>query len=104
MNWLTQYQVCINCVTREVTLTSQEGRAIKFYARKGIPKGEMVFTTVAKEMDLIHVASEFLDVFPEELPGMPPERERLSLHLILYLGLHRCTKSIIGCLPPNLWN
>ena len=39
MNWLTQYQVCINCATREVTLTNQEGQAIKFYACKGIPKG-----------------------------------------------------------------
>lgn len=25
MNWLTQYQVCINCATREVNLTGQEG-------------------------------------------------------------------------------
>jgi hypothetical protein len=23
----------------------------------------------------IHVVREFLDVFPEELPGMPPDRE-----------------------------
>ena len=70
MNWLTQYQVCINCATREVTLTNQEGRAIKFYAHKDIPRREMVFTVVA-ELKLIPVVSEFPDVFPEELPGMP---------------------------------
>ena len=74
MNWLTQYQVCINCVTREVTLTSQKGQTTKFYARRSIPKKEMVFTAVA-ELELIHVVSEFPDVFPEELPGMPPDRE-----------------------------
>ena len=49
MNWLTQYQVCINCATREVTLINQEGQATKFIARKGIPKREIVFTAVAEE-------------------------------------------------------
>ena len=34
----------------------------------------MVFTAVA-ELELIPVVSEFPDVFPEELPGMPPDRE-----------------------------
>ena len=75
MNWLTQYQVCINCATREVTLTSQNGQTTNFYARKSIPKKEMVFTAVAGELELIPVVSEYPDVFPEELPGMPPDRE-----------------------------
>ena len=64
MNWLTQYQVCINCATREVTLTSQEGQTTKFYARRSIPKKEMVFTAMAGELELIPVVSEFPDVFP----------------------------------------
>ena len=34
----------------------------------------MVFAAIA-EMELIPVVSEFPDVFPEELPGMPPDRE-----------------------------
>ena len=73
MNWLTQYQVCINCATREVTLTSQKGQTTKLYAHRSIPKKEMVFTAVAGELGLIPVVSEFPDVFPEELPGMPPD-------------------------------
>ena len=35
----------------------------------------MVFIVIAEELDLIPVVSEFPDVFPEELPGMPLERE-----------------------------
>ena len=35
----------------------------------------MVFTAQAQELDLIPVVSEFADVFPEELPGMPPDCE-----------------------------
>ena len=58
MNWLTQYQVCINCATREVTMANQEGRTASFYARKSIPKKDMVFTAVAEEVELIPVVSE----------------------------------------------
>ena len=75
MNWLTQYQVCINCATREVTMASQEGRTTSFYVRRSIPKKGMVFTAVAEELELIHVVSEYPYVFPKELPGMPPGRE-----------------------------
>jgi len=74
MNWLTKYQVCINCASREVTLTCLNGQTIKFYARKNIPKQELVCTAVA-ELEFIPVVSEYPDVFPEELPGMPPDRE-----------------------------
>ena len=35
----------------------------------------MVFTAMAEELELIPVVSELPDVFPEELPGMPPDRE-----------------------------
>ena len=56
MNWLTQNQVCINCATREVTLTSLNGQTTKFHARKNIPKKELVFTDVA-ELELIPVVS-----------------------------------------------
>ena len=73
MNWLTKYQVFINSATREVTLTSLDGQTTKFYARRNIPKQELFFTVVA-ELELIPVVSEYPDVFPEELPGMPPNR------------------------------
>ena len=48
MNWLTQYQVCINCTTREVTMVNQEGRITSFYARGSIPKKDMVLLAVAE--------------------------------------------------------
>ena len=56
-------------------MANQEGRTSSFYARKSIPKKDMVFTAVAEEVELIPVVSEYPDVFPEELPGMPPDRE-----------------------------
>ena len=75
MNWLTQYQVCISCATREVTVKNMEGRTTSFYARKRIPTKDMVFAAVTEEVELIPVVSEYPDVFPEELPGMLPDRD-----------------------------
>ena len=103
MNWLTQYQVCINCATRGVTLTNLEGRTIKFIARKGIPKREMVFTAVTEGLDPILVVSEFPDVFPEELPRMPPDRE-LEFAINHGPGTAPLYKKYYRCLPPNSWN
>ena len=73
MYWLTQYPVCISCATREVTLKNMEGRTTSFYARKRIPTKDMVFAAMAEEVELIPVVTEYPDVFPEELPGMPPD-------------------------------
>ena len=101
MNWLTQYQVCINCTTRVVTLTSQEGQTTKFYARRSMPKKEIVFTAVAEELGLIPVVSEFPDVFPEELSGLPPDQELEFAIDLVPGGPYRYTRSIIGCLRQN---
>ena len=51
-----------------------EGEDYQIICSQKHTKKEMVFTTVA-ELELIPVVSEFPDVFPEELPGMPPDRE-----------------------------
>ena len=85
MNWITQYQVCISCATREVTVKNMEGRTTSFYARKRIPMKDIVFAAVTEEVELIPVVSAYPDVFPEELPGMPPDWE-LEFAIDLVLG------------------
>jgi hypothetical protein len=35
----------------------------------------MVFTIEAKPLEGVPVVNEYPDVFPEELPGMPPDRD-----------------------------
>jgi hypothetical protein len=48
MDWLTKHKGIISCADKTVLLTDQQGKS---------------------------VVEEFMDVFLEELPGMPPERE-----------------------------
>jgi hypothetical protein len=33
-----------------------------------------IYVAIAKSLDEIHVVHEYLDVFPDDLPGMPPDR------------------------------
>ena len=35
----------------------------------------MVFSMETKTLEEVPVVSEYPDVFPEELPGMPPDRD-----------------------------
>src|SRR3990170_934629 len=75
MDWLTPHQVCINCATRTVTLVNPAGQMIQFLASRMITRKGLAYHTTATDMNLIPVVCEFPDVFPEELPGMPPDRE-----------------------------
>ena len=43
----------------------------------------VIINTKDKELKEISVVSEYPDVFPEELPGLPPDREvEFRIHLI----------------------
>jgi hypothetical protein len=53
---------------------------------------------VAEGLEHLPVVREFVDVFPEELPGMPPERE-LEFTIDLKLGTEPIEECLIGCRP-----
>src|SRR3954464_12346442 len=76
VDWLTTHEVRLAFKTRIVELVNPEGKTAQFTAvgmtRK---KGATVCQITTAEMDKIPVVREFPDVFPEELPGMPPNRE-----------------------------
>jgi hypothetical protein len=83
MDWLSRHQVCINCATREVTLINPSVQSARFFAGRAMQKKGMVYATIATDMNLVPVVYEFPDVFPDELPGMPPNRElEFSIELV----------------------
>jgi hypothetical protein len=80
MNWLTKYQVSFRCDKRTVKLVSLSGEEVLVeLVLSGPRKGSCHQVTARikeiKPSEAINVVSEFLDVFPDELPGMPPERK-----------------------------
>jgi hypothetical protein len=72
MNWLTQFQGVVDCARRTVTVYRKPDQPVVFFAHP-TPTGSSVLHQLG--LSEIPVVSEFGDVFPEELPGMPPKRE-----------------------------
>ena len=71
MDTLARWGVRIDCAHRAVHLTASDGQEVTVSASE--PSG-FLHQMEAKPTDGIRVVSKFPDVFPDDLPGMPPER------------------------------
>ena len=90
MDWLTAYRVVIDCERRKVTAYTQDGTRVVFQEDKhdilpqtvyesrcqGQLAGWLASLTLEDEerpdLDLPRVICEYVDIFPEELSGLPP--------------------------------
>ena len=90
MDWLTAYRVVIDCERRRVTAYSQDGTRIVFQGDKHDIFSQTVYESrcqgqlagwlasltlkdeVKPDLDLPRVVCEYEDVFPDELPRLPP--------------------------------
>jgi hypothetical protein len=78
MDWLSKHKVLIDCVKKSVKLTTQDGKEMEFVVEpivttKGVANRVKVNQLDASQGPEVPMVSEFPDVFPEELPGMPPD-------------------------------
>ncbi|WVZ85174.1 hypothetical protein U9M48_032124 [Paspalum notatum var. saurae] len=67
-----KWNVRIDCAKRTVHLTAPDGQKVEVSATE--PSG-CLHQMEAKPTEGIRVVCEYPDVFPDELPGMPPDRE-----------------------------
>jgi hypothetical protein len=96
-DWLETHEAILNCKTKRLSLVDDEGQrrvivgrnqgvSLRFVSslqiRKSMRKGCKLYAIlalnekgIAEGLEHLPVVKEFADVFPEELPGMPPERE-----------------------------
>ena len=92
MDCQTTYRVVIDCERRRVTSYTQDGSRVVFQGDKhdilphtvyesrcqGQLAGWLASLTLEDEerpdLDLPRVVCEYVDVFPDELPGLPPQR------------------------------
>src|SRR3954464_4266759 len=75
MNWLSKYRGRIDCAERTVDLTSGDGLQIKYTYKEGIARAFCHQSVSVPSLEEVEVVCEFPDVFPEELPGMSPDRD-----------------------------
>ena len=74
MDWLRKHHGTISCNDRAVTLINHKGLKVECHPQA--PKVEpMVCSMQATSVEEVPVVCEYLDVFPEELLGMPPDRD-----------------------------
>ena len=64
----------IDCASRTILLTTPEGIRIKYVSRHE-PRRAHVNSLSGVLQEEVPVVKDFPDVFPEELPGMPPDRD-----------------------------
>ena len=90
MDWLTAYRVVIDCERKRVTAYTQDGNRVVFQGDKHDILPQIVYESRCQEqlagwlasltledeerqyLDLPRVVCEYVDVFPDELPGLPP--------------------------------
>jgi hypothetical protein len=83
IDYLTKYDGVISCAKRMVTLTSLQGERIEVNVSMPTTTEAMVNQLEDKSLEHIRIACEYPDVFPEELPGMPPDRDiEFSIELL----------------------
>jgi hypothetical protein len=75
MDWLRKYDGVIQCAKRIVRLTKEDGTTIEFVAAKQSNQANTVNQAKVTALKEIRVVQEYPDVFPKDLPGMPPNRD-----------------------------
>ncbi|KAL8113555.1 hypothetical protein AgCh_020762 [Apium graveolens] len=95
MDWFSNHEAQIECKSKKVKLRTKDGEEVIFKgkrqekkfltaieARRLIRQGCEVYLAHIMDMEKesvriedISVVRDFLDVFPDELPGLPPDRE-----------------------------
>ena len=75
VDWMKQYEVVLDTSGRTVSLTTPDstGYITLQLANHQVPTG-FVHSLEVDPLEEIPVVSEYPDVFPEELPGLPPNR------------------------------
>ena len=97
MDWLSRHQVIVDCRMERVTLRTPSSEEVTFIDERSNHLSNVIFATTARTMvrkgceaylayvidtkkaepslSNIPTVSDYPDVFPEELPGFPPQRE-----------------------------
>ncbi|XP_028114164.1 uncharacterized protein LOC114312152 [Camellia sinensis] len=93
MDWLSAHQAVIDCYRKRVTVCTPSGTCFQFKGDRedslsttnrkmqwhrqfaGWLASLIINEEAQSELNLPRVVCEYADVFPEELPGLPPHRE-----------------------------
>jgi hypothetical protein len=74
-DWLTRHQTIIDIAARAIEVHSPTcGETTLYLPEQGCTRS-CAFTMIESPVERIPVVCDYPDVFPDELPGMPPDRD-----------------------------
>jgi hypothetical protein len=95
---LSKHKELIDCAKKSVKLTTSDGKELDFVIEpvvtaKGVVNHVKVNQLDASQESDVPVVNEFSNVFPVDLPGMPPDRDiefviELKPGMYQYIRLH----------------
>jgi hypothetical protein len=74
MNWMKKHKAVLNIAARTVHLETPAHGSVVLQLPSPTSIASTLHHTAAQNLEDIPVACEFSDVFPEDLPGMPPDQ------------------------------
>jgi hypothetical protein len=80
MDWLSKHNGLIDCAKKAVRLTPSSSKELEYVVENLVTDKAASNRIMLNHLDVastldIRTVSEYLDVFPEELPSMPPDHE-----------------------------
>ncbi|CAN6441290.1 unnamed protein product [Victoria cruziana] len=123
MDWLARHGIVVDCQKHRLIVGSKIGPQRVFKTQvagsdsahigflrgsEAVHRADPVFVvtwtaegTAQPEIDQIPVVREYMDIFPDELPGLPPERE-IELTIELMPGVQPISKAPYCMAPTEL--
>jgi hypothetical protein len=74
-DWMTQHRVVLDVAARALEIRSPTFRYLELYLPSQDSTRSCAFAMIELPLKKILVVCEYADVFPDELPGMPPDRD-----------------------------
>ncbi|GJT50633.1 putative reverse transcriptase domain-containing protein [Tanacetum coccineum] len=77
MDWLSKYKAVIVCYEKVVEIPIKEGEILRVYEERTLGAAKSLMSAKIDEPRIsdIPVVRDFADVFPEDLTGLPPQRQ-----------------------------
>jgi hypothetical protein len=80
MDWLCKRKVLIDCANKSIKLTTPDGKELEYVTEPVVTANKVTNRVKLNQLDvsqgpMVPVIYEFPDVFPEDLSGMPPDRD-----------------------------
>jgi hypothetical protein len=80
MDWLTKHKALIDCPKKSAKLIASDGKELGYVTEPVVTTKGVANRVKLNQLDvgqgpMMSVVNEFPDVFPKELPGMPPDRD-----------------------------